>query len=143
MNRVFGSSLPNAAHFPLLNVCAGKSGFVREPTSWLTSHPDLADTLEKWRGTGSGVEQDRHVLVKNRLTSARYPVELLEYFLGVTREDLGGNEELSDVATFSTGPSPHEDCLAEDTFVDDVRGGVLETERVKTRGSRGMGARPS
>ena len=30
-----------------------------------------------------------------------------------------------------SGPSPHEDCLAEDTFVDGVRGGVLETEKVK------------
>ena len=61
------------------------------------------------------------------------------------REDFRGNEELSDVAAFSSGPSPHEDCLAEDTFVDDVRGDVLETERVK-QGSgeevqqcRGMG----
>ena len=36
----------------------------------------------------------------------------------------------SDVAAFSTVPSPHEDCLAE-VFVDDVRGGVLEAEREK------------
>ena len=28
-------------------------------------------------------------------------------------------------------PSPHENCLADDASVDDVRGGVLETERVE------------
>ena len=39
--------------------------------------------------------------------------------------------QITDVAAFSAGPSsPHEDCLAEDAFVDDVRDGVLETERV-------------
>ena len=53
------------------------------------------------------------------------------YFLKVIRDDLRGDEELSGVAAFSGGPSPHEDCLAEVVFVDDVRGGVLETERVK------------
>ena len=37
----------------------------------------------------------------------------------------------SDVAAFSAGPSPPEDCLAEDVFVDEVRGGVPEPERVK------------
>ena len=35
------------------------------------------------------------------------------------------------MAAFSSGPSAHIECLAEDTFVDDVRGGVLETERIK------------
>ena len=35
----------------------------------------------------------------------------------------------SDVAAFST--VTREDCLTEDTFVDDVRGGVLETEGVE------------
>ena len=69
----------------------------------------------------------------------------MAFFLKVVREDLRGNEELWDVAVFSAGPSPHEDCLAEDTFVDDVRGGVLETERVKqarreeAQWCRGMG----
>ena len=56
-------------------------------------------------------------------------MELVERFLKVFREDLRCNEELSDVAAFST--VTREDCLAEDTFVDDVRGGVLETERVE------------
>ena len=42
------------------------------------------------------------------------------------REHLPGDEELS-----NAGPSPREDCLAEETFVDDVRGGVLETENNK------------
>ena len=51
-------------------------------------------------------------------------------FPKVTREDLRGYYSRN-VASFSGGPSPHEDCLAEDAFVDDVRGGVLETERVK------------
>ena len=44
--------------------------------------------------------------------------------------NIGGSEELSNVATFSAGPSPHEDCLSEEVFVDDVRG-VLQAERVK------------
>ena len=40
-----------------------ESGFVRELTSWLTHDPDLADALEKWRETVSGVEPNRHVQV--------------------------------------------------------------------------------
>ena len=60
-------------------------------------------------------------------------MELVESFLRVVLEDLRGNEELSNVAAFSIGPSPHEDCLAEDTFVDGVRGGVLETEKSSKR----------
>ena len=67
----------------------------------------------------------------NVLAAAQYPVELVEPSLKVIRKDLRREEELSDVATFSAGLSPHEDCLAEDACVDDVRGGVLETERVK------------
>ena len=35
------------------------------------------------------------------------------------------------MAASSAGPLPHEDCLVEETFADDVRGRVLETERVK------------
>ena len=52
------------------------------------------------------------------------------------REDLQGNDELSDVAAFSSGPSPHEDCLAQDSSVDDVRGGVLESEESSKRDER-------
>ena len=45
-------------------------------------------------------------------------------------------------ATKNAGPSPHENCLAEETFVDDVRGGVLETERGKqTRREEGQWCR--
>ena len=58
-------------------------------------------------------------------------MEFVESFLRVVREDLRGDEELSGLVAFSAGPSPHEDCLAEDAFVDDVRGGVLEAERVQ------------
>ena len=52
-------------------------------------------------------------------------------------EDHQGNEEVTDVGAFSVGPSPHEECLAENVFVDDVRGGVLKTESraSETRGS--------
>ena len=95
------------------------------------TNPDFADALETQRGRVSEVELDRHVNVKNGLASARYLVELVESFLNVTWEDLRGNEEVSDAAAFSAGPSPHEDCLAEDAFVDDVRGGVLESDGVK------------
>ena len=42
----------------------------------------------------------RHVQVKSGLASARYLVELVLSFLKVMREDLRGNEELSDVAAF-------------------------------------------
>ena len=35
------------------------------------------------------------------------------------------------MTAFAAGPSPHEDCLADEIFIDEVRGGVLETERVK------------
>ena len=82
---------------------------------------------------------------ESELASVRYLVELAESFLKVIREDLRGNEELPDVHAFSAGPSPHEDCLAEDAFVDDARGGVLDTDRVKqgrqeeVQWCRGMG----
>ena len=82
---------------------------MRESTSWLTNHPHLAQALEQWRENTCGTEPDRHVQVKNGLSSARYPVELVESVLSVVREDLRGNEELLDVAVFSGGPSPHED----------------------------------
>ena len=101
------------------------------PVSWLTNHPDLAQELQHWRESASGTEADTHVQVNNGLASARYPVELVESFLRVVREDFQGSEELSSLTALSTGPSPHEDCLLEETFVEDVRGGVLETRRVK------------
>ena len=93
--------------------------------SWLTNHPHLAQALEQWRENTSGAEPDRHAQVKNGLASVRYPVELV-----AVREELRAGEELSNVAEFATGPSPHEDCLAEEIFIDDVRGGVLEAQRV-------------
>ena len=77
---------------------SGRSGFVRQPTSWLTNHPDRAEALEKWCESVSGGEPDKHVQVKKYLASARYPVELVEYCPRVVREGLRGNEELSDVA---------------------------------------------
>ena len=58
-------------------------------------------------------------------------MELVEFFLRVVVEDLRSDEELSNVTSFSAGPSPHESCMAEEIFVDDVRGGVLETQTVK------------
>ena len=84
----------------------------------------LGTGARTWRENTSGAEPDRHVQVQNGLTSARYPVESVESFLRVVR----GSEGLSNVATFSAGPSPHEDCLAEEIVVDNVRGGVLEAE---------------
>ena len=81
----------------LLTSKSGKPGFV----------PDLAQTLE----SVSGGEPDRHA----RVESAHCPEKLIGSIL-IIREDLRINEELSDVAAFSAGPSPHEDCLAEDVF---------------------------
>ena len=74
--------------------------------------------------------------MKGGWASARYLVELVGSFLEVIREDLGGAEELLDVAAFSAGPSPHEDCVAADACLDDVR--VLETESVKQASSGAM-----
>ena len=113
------------------HLLSGESGFTREPVSWLTNHPHLAQALEQRREHTSGTEPDWHVQVKNGLASARYLVEFVESFLRVVREDLPGSEELSNVAAFAAGPSLHTDCLAEEFFVDDVRGGVLEAEKVK------------
>ena len=43
------------------------SGFERDPTSWLTNYPDLADAHKKWRESVSGVELDRHLQLKMEL----------------------------------------------------------------------------
>ena len=95
----------------------------------MTNHSDVAGVFQKRCESVSGGE-------------------LVESFLKLEGENVQGDEELSDVAAFSAGPSPHEDLLAEDLFVDDVRGGVVETERVKQARQEdvqwccGMGARP-
>lgn len=49
----------------------------------------------------------------------------------VIREDLRHSEELSDLAAFAAGPSPHETFLEEGVYIDDVRGSILDPERVK------------
>ena len=102
---------------------------MREPVSLLTNHPHLAQALEQWRESTSGAEPDCLAQVKNGSASALCPVELVESFLRVVREDLRASEELSNVTAFAAGPSPHEDCLAEEVFVDDVRGGVLVRQK--------------
>ena len=109
--------------------CPGESGFVREPVSLLTNHLHFAHALEQWRESTSGTEPDWHAQVKNGLASAPCPVELVESFLRVVRDDLRASEELSNVTAFAAGPSPHEDCLAEEVFLDDVRGGVLVRQK--------------
>ena len=98
------------------------------------------------RESVSGSESDRHAQVTNGLASARHLVAMVESFLkDRSAKIFGGNEELSNVAAVSAGPLPHEDCLAEDAFVDDVRGEVLEPESVKqeqqeeVKWCRGMG----
>ena len=70
----------------------GESGFVREFASLLTNHPEVAEALEQWRDSVSGIEPDRHEQVKNGLASARHLVGLVESFLRVVREDLRGDE---------------------------------------------------
>ena len=55
------------------HLLSGEYGFLRELVLWLTNHPHLAQALEQWRENASGTEPR-----KNRLASARYPVELLE-----------------------------------------------------------------
>ena len=61
-------------------------------------------------------------------------------------------KNISNVTASAEGPSPHEDCLAEEVFFVDVRGGVLETEKSETSKTRRspmvswlgrLGARPS
>ncbi len=69
--------------------------------------------------------------------AAQYPVKLVTAILKVLREDLRQVEELSDLAAYAAGPSPHEAVVdehqagPEGVFVDDVRGGSLDTERVQ------------
>ena len=113
------------------HLLSGESGLMRELVSLVTNHPHSAQALEQWRENTSGSEPDWHVQVKSGSARTRYLVKLVKFFLRVVREDLRGREELSKVAAFSAGPSLHEDCLAEEVFVDDVRGGVLEAEIVK------------
>ena len=113
------------------HLLSGESGFMREPVSWLTNIPHLAPALEHWRENASGTEPDRDMQVKKGSASARYPVELVESFLRVVREDLRGSDEIPNVKAFAARPSAHEVCLEEEIFVDNVRGGVLEEERVR------------
>ena len=128
---------------------SGKSGFLRENCIMVdeSSRPrrNVREMLrtycwwEAWQACAS--EEWR-----------QYLLQLVESFLKVIRKDFRGNEELSDVDAFLVGPSPHEDWMAEDIFVDDLRGGVLEPERVKEarqedvkwwRGMGVLGAHPS
>ena len=70
MNSVFRSSLLSQVFLEIdgpmcrSHLLSGESGFAREPASWLTNHPDLAEALEKWCESLAGVELDRHVRVK-------------------------------------------------------------------------------
>ena len=45
------------------HLLSGENRCAREPSSWLTNHPDLADALDKWPESVSGVEPDGHVQV--------------------------------------------------------------------------------
>ena len=65
-----------------------KNGIVRKRSAWLRSHPSLAERV-------LGTEPDRHVQLKGGLAAAQYPVEWVEAFLKVIREDVRGSEELS------------------------------------------------
>ena len=102
---------------------AGKAGFARERTSWLANRPGLAEALWKW--------SEEEGMSSSGLASAQYLEEVVESIVKVIRGDLRGSEELSDVAAVAAGPSTHGERLSDDVFVDDVRGGVLETERIK------------
>ena len=112
----------------LLSGESGKSGFVRERSSWLTIHPDLAEALEKWCESASGGGPGRLVHVEAGLTSVRFLVKLIEPILEIIREDFRVSEELSDVVAFSFWNVIARGLLG---FVDVVRGEVLESERVK------------
>ena len=70
------------------HLLSGETGFARKPGIMDDEHPHLAPALEQWRENTSGTEQDRHTQVKKGLASARYPVELVESFPRVVREDL-------------------------------------------------------
>ena len=63
--------------FKLKDPCvAGICNRVNLDLSWLANDPDLAQALQQWRESASGIEFDRHVQVKNGLASAWHPVEL-------------------------------------------------------------------
>ena len=125
---------------------SSESGSVREPVSWLTNHPNLAQTLKQWREYTPGTEPDRYVQVKNSLASARYLVELVESFLRVVFRSPSNSQmwQHSRLERHRTKV-----VWQKIFFVDDVRGGVLEAERVKearreeVHWCRGMGARLS
>ena len=102
-----------------------------ESTSWLTNLPGLAEAFGKWCERVAGEEFVWHVKVKSGLTSAQYLVEFVESKRKVIPEDFRGSEKLSDVALFAAGPSPHDECLTDDVFVDDVLGGALNPSRIK------------
>eukprot|EP00971_Amphidinium_carterae_P049539 976295-Amphidinium_carterae.1 len=98
----------------------GREGFVKKPTSWLTNHPGLAEVLKGWCVcVGSDGQPYRHVQLIGGLAAAaaKYPPRLVSGVLRVLRDDLRKDEDLSDLAGFSAGPSPHE---VEDVYVDDV-----------------------
>ena len=108
---------------------SGKSGFLRGPGS-------AREMVRKCVGG----EPDSHVPMQNGLALARYLLDLVESFPKLIREDLRGQEELSDVAAFSAGPSPHEDCLAEGSLsmtcvVDCLN---RKSQVITTRGSPGV-----
>ena len=71
-------------------------------------------------------------------SSARFSVKLR-----VVREDFRGSEELSNVTAFTAGPSLHEDCLAEQVFVDDVRGGAKTVSKRWVDTDKGNADRPN
>ena len=133
MKCVFRSSLHGQV-FPESRTNVSLASAIRQIRN--DERTDIVVDKSSTRGTGrsnNGAKMclEQSPTAKNGLASARCPVELVESFLKVVRQDLRASEELSNVTAFVAGPSPHEDCLAEEVFIDDVRGGALEAERVK------------
>ena len=111
----------------------GREGFVRKPTAWMTNHAGLAAVLQGWCEClpENGMPY-RHVRLMGGLAApaARYPAKLVIAILKVLREDLRSSGELSDLAGFSAGPSPHETEPLEE-YVDDVHGRKLDAKAVR------------
>ena len=114
----------------------GAADFVRRRAVWFTNHAGLAGVLADWsaRATEKSGQPRRSVRRVGGLLAPelRYPLALRTGLLKSLREDLRQEEELSDLAAYASGPSPHVDPLqADGVYVDDVRGGVLEADRVR------------
>ena len=106
---------------------ASGEGYIRKPTCWMTSSPELAETL---RGAcandlpGGKSEWHRHIhLVNGRAKMARiYPPALVRAVLRALKRQMKADGEYREVYSVNAGPSPDEDMNLEEYEEDFVPG---------------------